>query len=83
MKRNVRAFGISTMDNHSLVTADRSTHFKIAAVAVLATLVVVAVGFRARSVDAGTNTARIETTSPVVKAGKPASYTSRDGAEIR
>ena len=71
------------MDNHSLVTADRSTHLKIAAVALLATIVVVAVGFRARTVDAGTGTARIETSGPVVKAGKPASFTSRDGAEIR
>jgi hypothetical protein len=71
------------MDNHSLVTADRGTHLKIAAVALLATIVVVAVGFRARTVDAGTDTARIETTGPVVKAGKPASFTSRDAAEIR
>jgi len=70
------------MDNHSLVTADRSTHLKIAAVALLATVVVVAVGFRART-DAGTDTARVETSGPVVKAGKPASFTSRDGSEIR
>jgi hypothetical protein len=68
------------MDNHSLVTADRGTHVKIAAIALIAATVVVAVGWRAKVVD--TTTARIES-GTVVKAGKPATVTSRDDTSIR
>jgi cytochrome oxidase Cu insertion factor (SCO1/SenC/PrrC family) len=71
------------MHNHSLMTADRATHLKIAAVTLLAVVVVVAVGARARAPDAGTDTARVETHGPVVKAGKPATFTSRDDASVR
>jgi hypothetical protein len=71
------------MTNHSLVTADRSTHFKIAAIAVVATIVVVAVGFRARVGDSSTLTTRIEATSTVVKAGKPVTSASSDSSSIR
>ncbi len=69
--------------NHSLLTADRGTHLKIVVVALMAAIVVVAVGVTARITDAGTTTARIETNTPVVKAGKPAIVTSRDDATIR
>lgn len=71
------------MTNHSLVTADRSTHFKIAAIAVAAALVVVAVGLRARIIDGSSITTRIETTSTVVKAGKPVTSASSDSSSIR
>ena len=71
------------MDNHSLVTADRGTHLKIAAIALIAAVLVVTVGFRARVADTATATARIATTGPVVKAGKPAAFTSRDDSSIR
>ena len=70
------------MSNHSLMTADRSTHFKIAAVAVVAAIVLVAVGFRAR-IDTGTDVARIETHKGVVKAGKPVTAASSDTSSIR
>jgi hypothetical protein len=68
------------MDNHSLVTADRGTHVKIAAIALIAATVVVAVGWRAKVVD--TTTARIDS-GTVVKAGKPSTVTSRDDTSIR
>jgi hypothetical protein len=70
------------MDNHSLVTADRTTHLKIAAIAVIATFVVVVVGFRAHLVGTGTATAGIDS-GTVIKAGKPKTFTSRDDASIR
>jgi predicted dinucleotide-binding enzyme len=70
------------MSNHSLMTADRSTHFKITAVAVVAAIVLVAVGFRAR-IDTGTDVARIETSKVVVKAGKPVTAASSDTSSIR
>jgi len=71
------------MFNHSLVTADRSTHIKIAAVAIVAALVLVAVGFRAKIGDAATVTAGIETTRMVVKAGAPVTSASTDASSIR
>jgi hypothetical protein len=71
------------MTNHSLVTADRSTHFKIAAIAVAAAIVVIAVGLRARITEGGSVTTRIETTSTVVKAGKPVTSASSEGSSIR
>ncbi|MGA2125764.1 MAG: hypothetical protein ABSG76_06380 [Xanthobacteraceae bacterium] len=71
------------MTNHSLVTADRSTHFKIAAIAVAAAIVVVAVGLRARNTEGGSVTTRIETTNTVVKAGKPVTSASSGGSSIR
>jgi len=71
------------MTNHSLVTADRSTHFKIAAVAVMAVIVVVAVGLRTRMTEGSSATTRIETASTVVKAGKPVTSASSDGMSIR
>jgi hypothetical protein len=71
------------MTNHSLVSADRSTHFKIAAIAVAATIVVVAVGLRARVGDGGSVTARIEATSTVVKVGQPVASASSDSSSIR
>jgi hypothetical protein len=71
------------MTNHSLVTADRATHFKIAAIAVAAAIVVVAVGLRARTTEGGSVTTRIEATSTVVKAGKPVTSASSDSSSIR
>jgi hypothetical protein len=71
------------MTNHSLVTADRSTHFKIAAIAVAAAIVVVAVGLRARMTEGGSVTTRTETSSTVVKAGKAVTSASSEGSSIR
>jgi hypothetical protein len=51
--------------NHSLVTADRTTHLKIVAVSLVAAIAVILVGVTARISDPGT-LAKVE----VVKPGK-------------
>ena len=68
---------------HSLIGADRSTHFKIVAVALVSVVVVVLVGITARVAETDTATARIQAEGPVLKAGKPATITTRDGPSIR
>ncbi len=69
--------------NHSLVTADRTTHLKIVAVSLIAAIAVILVGITARISDTGTASARLETHGPVLKAGKPSTITARDGASIQ
>ena len=68
---------------HSLIGADRSTHFKIVAVALVSAVVVVMVGITARVAETDAATARIQAEGPVLKAGKPATITTRDGTAIR
>jgi hypothetical protein len=65
--------------NHSLHSADRSTHLKIVAVALVAGLAVAMFGISARSNPESdyTQTAR------VMKAGKPVTVTSSDMAVVR
>ena len=63
------------MTNHSLVTADRTTHLKIVVVALLASVTVMVVGISARpQVDTGT--------TQVVKISHPV-MAVRDGTTIR
>lgn len=69
--------------NHSLITADRTTHLKIVALSLIAAIAVVAVGITARITDTGVASARLEAQGPVIKAGKPAAVTVRDGVTIR
>jgi hypothetical protein len=69
--------------NHSLVTADRSTHLKIVAVSLVAAIAVILVGVTARITDAGNASANLQAHGPVVKAGKPAAVTVRDGNSIQ
>jgi hypothetical protein len=69
---------------HSLIGADRSTHFKIVAVALVSAIVLVMVGITARvaeTTDAAS--ARLQAEGPVLKAGKPSIVTTRDGTTIR
>ena len=68
--------------NHSLVTADRTTHLKIVAVSLVAAIAVILVGVTARISDTGAS-AKIEANGPVLKAGKPATITARDGSSIQ
>lgn len=68
---------------HSLIGADRSTHFKIVAVALLSAIVLVMVGITARVTETDTATARLQAEGPVLKAGKPSTFTIRDGTAIR
>ena len=65
--------------NHSIYSADRSTHLKIVVVALVAGIAVAGFGISARtSSDEGlTQTAR------VIKAGKPVVVTSSDASMVR
>jgi hypothetical protein len=65
--------------NHSIYSADRSTHLKIVVVALVAAIGVAGFGISARSgSDSGyTQTAR------VIKAGKPVVVTSSDLSVVR
>jgi hypothetical protein len=65
--------------NHSIYSADRSTHLKIVVVALVAGIAVAGLGIAARSNsdDGYTQTAR------VIKAGKPVAITSTDTLMVR
>ena len=64
--------------NHSLVTADRTTHLKIVVVALVAGIAVAGFGISARtSSDEYTQAAR------VLKAGKPVAITSSNTMVVR
>lgn len=69
--------------NHSLVTADRTTHLKIVAVSLVAAIAVILVGITARVTDTDTASANLQAHGPVVKAGKPAAVTARDGSTVQ
>jgi hypothetical protein len=64
--------------NHSIYSADRSTHLKIVVVALVAGIAVAGFGISARtSSDDYTQTAR------VMKAGKPMAITSSNAMVVR
>ena len=65
--------------NHSIYSADRSTHLKIVVVALVAGIAVAGFGITARtgSDDGLTQTAR------VIKAGQPVTVTSSETSTIR
>ena len=65
--------------NHSIYSADRSTHLKIVAMALVAGIAVAGFGITARtgSDDGLTQTAR------VIKAGKPVVITSSNASLVR
>jgi hypothetical protein len=65
--------------NHSIYSADRSTHLKVVAVALVAGIALAGFGLTARSGsdDGLTQTAR------VIKAGKPVVITSSDASLVR
>jgi hypothetical protein len=65
--------------NHSIYSADRSTHVKVVAVALVAGIAVATVGLSARlnSDDGYAQTAR------VIKAGKPVTVTSSEASVVR
>ena len=68
--------------NHSLVTADRTTHLKIVAVSLVAAIAVIVVGITARVADNGAS-ASLQAHGPVLKAGKPAAITAVEGNTVR
>jgi hypothetical protein len=63
--------------NHSIHSADRTTHLKIVVVALVAGIAVAAFGISARTGSDFTQTAH------VVKAGKPVVVTSSDLSTVR
>ena len=65
--------------NHSIYSADRSTHLKIVVIALVAGMAVVGFGISARSFsdDGYTQTAH------VIKAGKPVAITSSNTSMVR
>ena len=64
--------------NHSIYSADRSTHLKIVVVALVAGIAVAAFGISAR-----TNSDDYTQTARVMKAGKAVAVTSSNAAVVR
>jgi hypothetical protein len=62
--------------NHSIYSADRSTHLKIVVLALVAGIAVVGLGISARS-------SSDDSYAHVVKAGKPVTITSSDTSTVR
>lgn len=69
--------------NSSLRTANRITHIKIVAVALMAGIAVVTVGITSRISDSSSMTAQNRADRSVVKAGKSAIYTVNDLSAVR
>jgi hypothetical protein len=66
--------------NHSIHSADRSTHLKIVVVALVAGIAVAAFGISARTNADFSQTAQ---STHVIKAGKPVVVTSSDVSAVR
>ncbi len=64
--------------NHSIYSADRTTHLKIVVVALVAGIAVAGLGISAHS-----NSEEFTQTARVIKAGKPVVVTSSDASMIR
>jgi len=71
------------MNNSTIFTADRNTHVKIVAIALVASISILAVGIAARTTTAADSTARIQTAGPALKAGKPVAFSHSDTTAIR
>jgi hypothetical protein len=69
------------MDNYTLTRADRATHLKIVALSLLAGIMVVGVGFAARSPAEGT--LGIDANAFTFGPQKPISWPSREQAALR
>ena len=65
--------------NHSIYSADRSTHLKIVVVALVAGIAVAGLGIAART----TSDDGYAQAAHVIKAGKPVAVTSSNGALVR
>jgi L-asparaginase/Glu-tRNA(Gln) amidotransferase subunit D len=63
--------------NHSIHSADRSTHLKIVVMALVAGIVVAGLGISART------NADYSQTAHIIKAGKPVAVTSSDAMVVR
>ena len=65
--------------SHSLIGADRTTHLKVVAVSLAGAIAVILVGITARVTDIQSAGAQ----NVVAKAGKPATFTTRETTAIR
>jgi hypothetical protein len=64
--------------NHSIYSADRTTHLKVVVVALFAGIVIAGLGICAR-----TNSDDYAQTARVIKAGKPVTVTSSGASMVR
>ena len=64
--------------NHSIYSADRTTHLKVVVVALVAGIVVAGFGISARNSDEG-----YSQTARVMKAGKPVMVTTSNNSLVR
>jgi len=67
----------------SLLSASRNTHLKITLVALVAAIVVVVVGLNARTANTDLAASPASVDGPVLKAARPATFTSSDHAATR
>ena len=74
---------IAVMNNSTIFAADRTTHVKIIAISLAASLAVLLVGMTARTPTAADTTARIQVAGPAVKVGKPVAVSHSDTIVIR
>jgi len=65
-----------------MYTADRTTHFKIVGVGLVAALLIAVIGIAVRELNLGTDIMAAQTPT-VIKAGGPAVFTDRSGSVIR
>lgn len=69
--------------NHSIYSADRTTHLKIVVVALIGATLVAGLGIAARIADSRAPAQQVEALIPLIKAGAPVAVTSRDIPTIR
>jgi hypothetical protein len=73
---------IAAMDNSTIPAADRTTHAKIVAISLAASVAVGLVGMMARSPAVDAN-AHVQAAGPAVKAGRPVAVSHSDMTVIR
>ena len=71
------------MNNSTIFTADRTTHVKIVAISLVASIAVLLVAITARNTTAADTTARIQVAGPAVKVGKPIAVSHSDTIALR
>ena len=71
------------MSNATLRTADQTTHLKIVVLSLIASVGVMLVGITARTQPEDVTTARLQTMSSAVKAGKSVAFTHTNATVIR
>jgi hypothetical protein len=68
---------------HSLLSADRATHFKIVAVAMAGAIAVALVGMNAGVAESDAAAGRAQASGTVLKAGKPAASAALEVTTFR